>query len=549
MDILVLGNGFDLEHDLPTKYADFIKFTQEFEEKYEASENYEVCNRYIENLFYKGKPKSKAELLNDLISENSWITYFQNAYKDNLKNKINWIDFESEISTLIQALDQLIKYKNDTQNGKTKNETYEKNLVEIIKPLIPEIDQKAKFQDIEKLEYDLKKLIVALEIHIDDYVENLSIKFYNPSIANIYTKHVLSFNYSNTYEKIYEQNKGDMEYCHIHGKVRKINEFIKDYKIQKKSLEEKLKKYETCKAQNEGFETILAKRKDYADQKEYLKTKLNKYIEENNMILGIDEYLSDERANKEVEFIPFKKYYQRIYKKTGNEYKNWIAEINRNNDKKEKNTIYIFGHSLDVTDGDVLRELINHEDMQTVIFYRDKTQLGIQIANLVKVLHSDRVIEYVYGAEPKIKFIQQKERQKIKNSSFEITTDITKWANSYKITDEEMKTIIKKLSYNIEKENLKYFCSQERVITLFDVLQKQGLSKYYLKKLMEIAKKLTYKNETGKLIQFEAETWGYQAYDGYFECDRDTRKFIDIINEYNKVEYCPQSKKLQNQTF
>ena len=143
----------------------------------------------------------------------------------------------------------------------------------------------------------------------------------------------------------------------------------------------------------------------------------------------------------------------------------------------------------------------------------------------------DLYIEYVYGAEPKIKFIQQKEKQKIKNSSFEITTDITKWANSYKITDEEMKTIIKKMSYNIEKENLKDFCSQERVITLFDVLQKQGLSMYYLKKLMEIAKKLTYKNETGKLIQFEAEAWGYQAYDGYFECDRDTRKFIDIINE------------------
>ena len=26
MNILVIGNGFDLEHELPTKYKDFIEF-------------------------------------------------------------------------------------------------------------------------------------------------------------------------------------------------------------------------------------------------------------------------------------------------------------------------------------------------------------------------------------------------------------------------------------------------------------------------------------------------------------------------------------------
>ena len=35
------------------------------------------------------------------------------------------------------------------------------------------------------------------------------------------------------------------------------------------------------------------------------------------MVFGIDEYLSKKRRDREVEFIAFKKYYQRIYKETG----------------------------------------------------------------------------------------------------------------------------------------------------------------------------------------------------------------------------------------
>ena len=30
MNILVVGNGFDLEHDLPTRYVDFLKFVKNF---------------------------------------------------------------------------------------------------------------------------------------------------------------------------------------------------------------------------------------------------------------------------------------------------------------------------------------------------------------------------------------------------------------------------------------------------------------------------------------------------------------------------------------
>ena len=55
-------------------------------------------------------------------------------------------------------------------------------------------------------------------------------------------------------------------------------------------------------------------------------------IETNNMVLGINEYLSEERKDKDVDFIIFKKYYQRIYKGTGCEYKKWLNKIQNEDD-------------------------------------------------------------------------------------------------------------------------------------------------------------------------------------------------------------------------
>ncbi len=36
--------------------------------------------------------------------------------------------------------------------------------------------------------------------------------------------------------------------------------------------------------------------------------------------------------------------------------------------------VYIFGHSLDITDKDVIRDFINRDGVKTTIFYYDKQQ-------------------------------------------------------------------------------------------------------------------------------------------------------------------------------
>lgn len=53
-------------------------------------------------------------------------------------------------------------------------------------------------------------------------------------------------------------------------------------------------------------------------------------MEDCNLILGIDEYLENEKEqHKDNEFIQFKKFYQRIYKKTGCEYTGWIKHAEK----------------------------------------------------------------------------------------------------------------------------------------------------------------------------------------------------------------------------
>lgn len=69
--------------------------------------------------------------------------------------------------------------------------------------------------------------------------------------------------------------------------------------------------------------------------------------------------------------------------------------------------VYIFGHSLDVTDKDILEKIIMNESTKTTIYYHDKKALGSQIANLVKVIKQDNLIAKVHGEDASIEFVQQ----------------------------------------------------------------------------------------------------------------------------------------------
>ena len=340
--ILLIGNGFDLAHGLPTSYSYFLDFCDKVsriftylmhvdEKVYEKSalNIWEVDDSIKAKLleWYKRRNENPDKLAVEIynnIKENIWIHYFLNIRYSLGKN---WIDFESEISNVIQAFecirDNIERRERIQQSERNKVIKLEvvKDFVDISKEIegLKELDLEDMYTNlklfdvyIKKMTVDLDRLIRALEIYISEFINKIEVLQKNDDIKDINPDCVLSFNYSNTYERIYGQSN-KIEYDYIHGKADITNNV------------------NTC-----------------------------------NLVLGIDEYLEECDRDNKLEFLPFKKFYQRIYKSTDSSYMEWVDEIRQNSECPYE--LYIFGHSLDKTDKDVLELLICNDNVQTKIY-------------------------------------------------------------------------------------------------------------------------------------------------------------------------------------
>ena len=240
--ILLIGNGFDLAHGLPTSYSSFLDFCDKVEKiftfqhrltemvykrKFLDDWNIDksIKNKLLE--WYKKSPTNHDELLielNDNIRDNIWINYFLEKRKQLGQN---WIDFESEISTVIQVFECVrehverrklmvntgIEYKtaelardfvdfaikSDKENLQSMYSILTEGLID--SNFITYLDA-----FIEKMNINLDKLIRALEIYISEFINKIEVSQKNDDIKDINPDCVLSFNYSNTYERIYGQS-------------------------------------------------------------------------------------------------------------------------------------------------------------------------------------------------------------------------------------------------------------------------------------------------------------------------------------------------------
>lgn len=377
MNILAIGNGFDLAHGLNTSYVDFLQTIDIFSRKIDVTngpdsfldkfKGTKIENAIREYIFLKLSDELKDEKLNSLVSvkaKNFWIMYFTSLLEDRKKPRNNWIDFELQIKNVI------IQVENAINNN---NLIIKMNRVEGIDSQISNYlyIRKKEYNNykeiIEVLENDLDELIYCLEIYlekfINDTVKNGLIEVYSPDIKNTNFDKVLSFNYTKTFELLYGK-KGNIEYHYIHGK---------------------------------------------AD--------INHTVNTSNIVMGVEEYLSEDKKDRNLDFVSFKKFYQRIYKETGSTYKRWLAydEIGENKFGEFSHHLYIFGHSLDITDGDILRDLILNDKVFTTIYYRNKNAMKKQIVNLIKVIGEDELIKRTSEMTKTIEFRQQQEMKRIKN--------------------------------------------------------------------------------------------------------------------------------------
>lgn len=372
---VIIGNGFDLELGLPTAYSDFLQFLETVKEAHEAG-NFEFIRTTPKYDTLNNDIKEKLSLGVDYDLwkpgiENFWNRHFQSSSLQN-----GWIDFENEISKVIQILDKKMlddsfgKFSLDNKIITAEyNEFYKTfygillgfNYTELRRAGNDVYSFDITYRALrDKLWDELNAFIRCFETYLREYVGVISLKP-TENIKRIISilkdtipgrRFVLSFNYTHTFEDLLRSEGLDCEFCYVHGKIG-------DGKAK------------------------------------------------NQMVLGIDEYLDNESAAKRIEFASFKKYNQRIYKCTDSNYIDWLDDCKKSNNSTAHKKLYIFGHSLGLTDKDIIGDFVKAEGMETTIFYHNDRTFNSMVSNMTAIIGMDEMIARNGGRKRTMRFLEQ----------------------------------------------------------------------------------------------------------------------------------------------
>lgn len=357
MDILILGNGFDLAHGLNTKYVDFLKH----------------CAKQLRNLLTY-KPT-------DPFFTNMWIRHFLNIQQ---QLGDTWINLENEIYNVIKHISKLPflnslscyrtfsidfnnmifnfynfdKYTNEVPGGYKAGENEyirynEHNFINYIiyfsssKGIINFLyDQLREFTKLFNY-YLLNEVLAPLQ---NESQYQLSLKSIGVGKGNK-DVHVLSFNYTDTCKRLYDQKFN--VYCNINIKPVYVHGQV-------------------CKSKN------------------------------CNLVLGTHSFFNslpnDLNEEINVEFNIFKKHYQRHRYETIESYQDLLRKI------KKTCSIPIFhiiGHSLDSADHNILKHILLANPNSIInIYYHNKEAQERLMHKINSIIGEEEVMA-------KVRFIDQ----------------------------------------------------------------------------------------------------------------------------------------------
>ena len=311
---------------------------------------------------------------------NIWETYFQVLHIQKKMNGIGWIDLETEIRYVIECFDrmsdnlykEIIFPENEEDAGtrETLNQLFRKvdrEKIEVFHNYLKNAfltgkdrEQRICYADLREIAYDhLLRFARCFELYLQQCVSRISVTLQSPDIASLYPNKVLSFNYTDTFDRYYKHAEA-------------VAETDSTGKVTQGSL---------------------------IPFTQYIHGKMGS----GNIIVGIDEYSVGEERDKRVNYNVFKKFVERILYKTGLEYREWISDI-VNTEYIGEVLVYVFGHSLDITDKDILSDLITTDKVTTVIYYFSREQQASQISNLIKMIGHDRFLDMINAVPPRIVF-------------------------------------------------------------------------------------------------------------------------------------------------
>lgn len=461
MNILIVGNGFDLSHYLPTKYDHFMDVMGAIEthegETISFDELFSKCREdwfiaktkeyYLtENLSLE---KDQLTKIKKLLKENSWYQYF----KDHVNEVKTWIDFEQKIEQVlivsgrciadianIYNSEELYKYFEDDNKNEIKIRRIDKEILDFF------VFSSDEFYESEKLN--------ALYSEKDNYLDKGG-----PKRTNINADYCNGRKIKNGFN-----SSLFLDFIQV-----QLEDFIKIFNLYLELIIDKLKhraKFEIFVQSNSLFEPKqncwippdLIYSFNYTNTYQRIHNQVNvEYLhgshgQQQNIVLGVSD-LEDESLKK-IKAYGFTKYHQKLFKDTHylflDEYKKKLKDTlekykkhkshnypnNQIEQEREEHFLKImkldlnfniWGHSLDASDKDYILDLFSLNDdidrnVRVGVYYFDKLAKFSLLNNLLAILGKDKVEQWMkngwlqFKLNPEINF-QIKERVELEEVS------------------------------------------------------------------------------------------------------------------------------------
>lgn len=343
--VLVIGNGFDLAHGLLSSYNDFFVVISEwidFEKAfYETLKNKDKDSKY-KKYFNEIESIDIGEIkkLGQIIRKNSWISYYVQCGAE-LKG---WIDFEKEMIPVITlfgkvlSLDMLtVGHGGDTAECRIPKEVMSPSLKRIAR----------LWRNYFSISNDQFSVVSKYGSHRHGLLKENLIE----DLRKEFAEFIVAL-------EIYIQEFVEKNFLDI--KLKQIEEINADLVISFNYTETELR-YTTIRP--EAVYHIHGKVSEIP----------------NSMVVGVNELVNDFDNT----FIYFVKYFQRIQKHSSIAYKKEIGE---------EIELYVYGHSLDVTDKDILEYLFDKSQKITIFFY-NQVDYEKKILNLISNFGREKLEE------------------------------------------------------------------------------------------------------------------------------------------------------------
>ena len=356
--VLMLGNGFDLYYKLPTKYNNFLQLAAFLSDSdalkyktvgailkaYTSSQKdaFVAACYYAHQELYDHTTVTSDQIreLRAMTRHNIWFKYLLKSFNKD----VGWIDFEKEISNVIHSLHSLLPTLELSNFWFSRpSDQFTNHVIQNLRFFV--YCQHSVTQDDEYLlepEYAIEYPIGSGH-YIPDSNKIMSVLATALSELSEALKLYLS---------IFAESILDVSGAHSHFEwtlpFRGINRIIT---------------FNYTKTYERVFYHWVHHLHGSTDGK---------------IVLGINPDKYDEVESADTLCIAFKKYYQRVMYDTDTEYLSWI-----NQDGLEY-TLMVMGHSLDVTDADIIMDLFSKAREITIVYHDDNAKSSY-IGNIIKM--------------------------------------------------------------------------------------------------------------------------------------------------------------------